>query len=227
MVAPRLCVPVLRRLIFFVFEIIGVIAFSLSGALTAMKKEMDIFGACVLGMTTAIGGGIIRDLILGVNPPAAFVNPLHAVIGLGIPALTYLPKIQKLFARDKHRVQALSLMIADSVGLGVFTVVGVNACFESLPHPNFFTAVFLGVITGVGGGVLRDVLSMNLPKIFVKHFYACASIAGAVVAFLMRIWFGTLIASIAGAVVVIALRFLASFLRWNLPKPKYPIEEEQ
>ncbi len=213
--------------IFFIFEILGVIAFSLSGALTAMKKEMDIFGACVLGMTTSIGGGIIRDLILGVNPPAAFVNPLHAVIGLCIPALTYLPKIQKFFARNKHKVHTLSLMIADSVGLGVFTVVGVNACFDNLPNPNFFTAVFLGVITGVGGGVLRDVLSMNLPKIFVKHFYACASIAGAIVAFFARIWFGALAASIVGAVVVIALRFLASFLRWNLPKPKYPIEEEK
>ena len=213
--------------IFFIFEIIGVIAFSVSGALTAMKKEMDIFGACVLGMTTAIGGGVIRDLILGVTPPAAFVNPLQAVLGLAIPALTYLPFIQKFFARNKHKVQALSLMVADSVGLGVFTVVGVNACFDNLPDPNFFTAVFLGVITGVGGGVLRDVMSMNLPKIFVKHFYACASIAGAIVAFLMRIWFGALVASIAGAIVVITLRFLASFLRWNLPKPKYPIEEEK
>ncbi|MBQ7392006.1 MAG: TRIC cation channel family protein [Clostridia bacterium] len=210
-----------------IFEIIGVVAFSLSGALTAMKKEMDIFGACVLGMTTAIGGGILRDLILGVTPPAAFVHPLQAVLGLAIPALTYLPIIQKFFARDEHRVQALSLMIADAVGLGVFTVVGVNACFQSLPNPNFFTAIFLGVITGVGGGVLRDVLSMNLPKIFVKHFYACASIAGAIVAFFVRIWFGSLIASIAGAAVVIALRFLASFLRWNLPKPKYPIEQEK
>ena len=212
--------------IFFVFEIIGVIAFSLSGALTAMKKEMDIFGACVLGMTTAIGGGIIRDLILGVTPPAAFVNPLQAVLGLAIPALTYLPFIQKFFARNKHKVQALSLMIADSVGLGVFTVVGVNACFNTLPNPNAFTAIFLGVITGVGGGVLRDVFSMNLPKIFVKHFYACASIAGAIVAFILRLWFDALTASIAGAIVVISLRFLASFLRWNLPKPKYPVEEE-
>ena len=214
--------------VFFIFEIIGVIAFSLSGALTAMKKEMDIFGACVLGMTTAIGGGIVRDLILGITPPAAFVNPLHAILGLCIPALTYLPKIQKLFARDKHRVQALSLMVADSVGLGVFTVVGVNTCFESLPDANFFTAVFLGVITGVGGGVLRDVFSMNLPKIFVKHFYACASIAGAIVAFLIVKYLNApLIASISGAAVVIKLRFLASFLRWNLPKPKYPLEEKE
>lgn len=213
--------------IFFIFEIIGVIAFSLSGALTAMKKEMDIFGACVLGMTTAIGGGIIRDLILGVSPPVAFVNPLQAVLGLAIPAVTYLPFIQKFFARNEHKVQALSLMIADSVGLGVFTVVGVNACFNTIPSPNAFTAIFLGVITGVGGGVMRDVMSMNLPKIFVKHFYACASIAGAVVAFLLRLWFDALFASIVGAIVVITLRFLASFLRWNLPKPKYPIEEKK
>ena len=214
--------------IFFVFEIIGVIAFSLSGALTAMKKEMDIFGACVLGMTTAIGGGIIRDLILGITPPTAFVNPLPATLGLVVAALTYLPFIQKFFARNKHKVQALSLMIADSVGLGVFTVMGVNACFESIENPNFFTAVFLGVITGVGGGVLRDVFSMNLPKIFVKHFYACASIAGAIVAFIVEKYFDiSLLASILGAAVVITLRFLASFLRWNLPKPKYPIEEDK
>ena len=214
--------------IFFVFEIIGVIAFSLSGALTAMKKEMDIFGACVLGMTTAIGGGIIRDLILGITPPTAFVNPLPATLGLVVAALTYLPFIQKFFARNKHKVQALSLMIADSVGLGVFTVMGVNACFESIENPNFFTAVFLGVITGVGGGVLRDVFSMNLPKIFVKHFYACASIAGAIVAFVVEKYFDIpLLASILGAAVVITLRFLASFLRWNLPKPKYPIEEDK
>ena len=214
--------------IFFVFEIIGVVAFSLSGALTAMKKEMDIFGACVLGMTTAIGGGIIRDLILGVTPPSAFVNPLPAVLGLAVAALTYLPFIQKFFARNQHKVQALSLMIADAVGLGVFTVVGVNACFDSLPNPNFFTAVFLGVITGVGGGVLRDVFSMNLPKIFVQQLYACASIAGAVLVYLVRIWGGdVLLASIVGSAAVITLRFLAFFLLWNLPKPKYPIEEEK
>lgn len=213
--------------VFFIFEIIGVIAFSLSGALVAMKKEMDIFGACVLGMTTAIGGGIIRDLILGVTPPLAFVNPMHAIIGLAIPAITYLPKIQKIFAHNEHKVQAISIMIADSVGLGVFTVVGVNASFANIENPNFFTAVFLGVITGVGGGVLRDVFSMNLPKIFVKHFYACASIVGAIVAFLIEKYFDIpLLASILGAVVVITLRFLASFLRWNLPKPKYPIEKE-
>ena len=118
------------------------------------------------------------------------------------------------------------MMIVDSVGLGLFTVIGVNTCFDVLANPNFFTAIFLGVVTGVGGGVLRDVFSLNLPKIFVKYFYACASILGAVVAFFARAYVGVLVASILGAAVVIALRVLATYLRWNLPKPKYPIEEK-
>ena len=213
-------------IIFFVFEIIGTIAFSLSGALTAMKKEMDIFGACVLGMTTAIGGGIIRDLILGANPPTAFVNPTYAIIGFLVPMITYIPLIQKFFTR-KHRTYDFCLMLADSIGLGIFTVVGVNACFDRINSPNFFTAIFLGVITGVGGGILRDVMSLNLPKVFVKHFYATASILGALTAFFAHLYLGVLWASIIGAVVVITLRLLASTLRWKLPKPKYKFENQQ
>ena len=211
--------------VFFIFEIIGVIAFSLSGALTAMKKEMDIFGACVLGMTTSIGGGIIRDVILGITPPTAFINPLYAIIGFLIPAITYIPKLQKFFTR-KHKTYDFCLMIADALGLSIFTVVGVNACFDAIQSPNVFTVIFLGVITGVGGGILRDVMSLNLPKVFVKHFYACASLLGAVASFVIRIYFSTVFATIAGAIVVLTLRILAYKLRWTLPKPKYPFEKE-
>ena len=214
------------NLVFFIFETIGVIAFSISGALTAMKKEMDIFGACVLGMTTAIGGGIIRDLILGIHPPTAFTNPTHALIGFLVPALMYLPAIQKFFTRNQNKTYDFCLMLADSVGLGVFTVIGVNACFQVISQPNFFTVIFLGVITGVGGGILRDVMSLNLPKVFVKHFYACASVLGALTTFIARLFLDALVASILGAVVVITLRLLASSLRWKLPKPKYQFEKE-
>ena len=212
--------------IFFIFEILGTVAFSLSGALTAMKKEMDIFGACVLGMTTAIGGGIIRDLILGITPPTAFINPTYAIIGFLVPMITYIPIIQKFFTR-KHKTYDFCLMLADSIGLGVFTVIGVNTCFENVNSPNFFTAIFLGVITGVGGGILRDVMSLNLPKVFVKHFYATASILGATVAFFAHLYLDMLSASILGAVLVITLRFLASTLRWKLPKPKYKFENNK
>lgn len=207
-------------IVFFVLEIVGVVAFSLSGALTAMKREMDIFGAGVLGMTTAVGGGIIRDLILGINPPACFVNPLHAIIGFFLPMLTYVPKIQKTFTQNHRKIYDLCLLIADSVGLGVFTIVGVNTCFEVLLTPNVFTAIFLGVITGIGGGILRDVFSLNLPKVFIKHFYACASILGALISFVTRFYLGVIISSILGIITVISLRILASLLRWKLPKPK-------
>lgn len=210
--------------VFFVLEIIGVIAFSLSGALTAMKKDMDVFGACVLGMTTSIGGGIIRDLILGVNPPASFINPTYAIIGFILPVFTYLPKIQKFFVLKGHKVYDICLLIADSIGLGVFTVVGVNTCFEILISPNFFTATFLGVITGVGGGVLRDVLSLNIPKIFIKHFYACASILGALATFVLRLFIGVLFSSLIGAIIVMSLRIFASIYHWKLPKPKFKFE---
>ena len=210
--------------VFFIFEIVGVIAFSLSGALTAMKKDMDVFGACVLGMTTAIGGGIIRDLILGVNPPASFIDPTHAIIGFLLPSVLYVPAIQKFFTLGKNKVYDVFMLTADSVGLGVFTVIGVNACYGVIEMPNFFTAVFLGVITGIGGGIIRDVMSLNLPKVFVKHFYACASILGALASFLTRFWLGSIFSSVLGIIIVVALRFLAYFMHWKLPKPRFKFE---
>ena len=211
--------------VFFIMEIIGVVAFSLSGALTAMKKDMDIFGAGVLGMTTAVGGGMIRDLILGINPPSCFINPVYAIIGFFIPMLTYIPAIQKLFVNNQGKVYDWCMLIADSIGLGVFTVVGVNTCFETIANPNWFTAIFLGVITGIGGGILRDVFSLNLPKVFVKHFYACASILGALVAFVLRLYADPITSSVLGVCVVIVLRILASMLRWQLPKPSVNFKE--
>lgn len=209
------------NVLFFILELLGVVAFALSGALTAMKKEMDIFGAGVLGMTTAIGGGIIRDLILGINPPTCFINPIHGIIGFFLPMFTYIPKIQKFFTVNQHKTYDICLLVADSVGLGVFTVVGVNTCFEVIQSPNFFTAIFLGVITGIGGGIFRDIFSHNLPKVFIKHFYACASILGAIISFITRFCLGAIFSSIIGIFVVVSLRILASLLHWKLPKPKF------
>lgn len=205
--------------VFFVFEIIGVIAFALSGALVAIKNQMDIFGASVLGMTTAVGGGVIRDLLLGISPPNALINPLHALIAIGVSALTYLPLSNKFFKCGKKKAFDLLLMLADSIGLGIFTVVGVNMGMEHVLSPNLFTIVCLGVVTGVGGGVLRDVMAHSIPKIFVKHFYACASIIGAFVYALIYTIFNTLFASIIGITIVIALRLIATFFHWELPKP--------
>ena len=209
--------------VFFILEVIGTVAFALSGALTAMKKKMDLLGTIVLGMTTAVGGGIIRDLIIGKNPPTAFISPVHSLIAIGVSIVAFLPFVQKIFVKKKTYDAILN--VADAVGLGVFTIIGVNAGFTAIEDPNLFTVVFLGVLTGVGGGVLRDVMAQTPPTIFVRYFYATASIIGAVACALTHTYWSELAGSIVGAIVVIALRILAMIFRWNLPKPKYSIEE--
>ena len=211
-------------LVFFILEIVGTIAFALSGALTAMKKKMDLLGTIVLGMTTAVGGGIIRDLMIGRTPPVSLVNPLHPLIAVGVSVVAFLPFVQKLLSRKSHVYDVL-FNVEDAVGLGVFTVIGVNAGFTALNEPNLFMSVFLGVLTGVGGGVLRDVMAQTAPTIFVKHFYATASIIGALACALVHMYWSELAASIIGAVVVVALRILAMVFKWNLPKPKYFVEK--
>lgn len=204
--------------VFFLLEIFGVIVFALSGVLTAIKKDMDVFGGCVLGMITATGGGLIRDLILGINPPTAFVNPTHALISVGVSIFAYLPFMQK-FLSEKHRLYDTLLFVTDSVGLGVFTVVGVNLCFETLVSPNLFTVVCLGTITGVGGSVIRDVLSQSVPRIFIKNFYASASLLGALTYYLIVSVWSTLGATIVSVLLIFSLRLLACIFHWELPKP--------
>ena len=106
----------------------------------------------------------------------------------------------------------------DSIGLGIFTAVGVQRCFEVVPDAGIFLAVFVGVMTGVGGGVLRDVLAGDMPYIFIKHFYASASIIGAILTVLLWEFAGQTGAIIAGSVCVVLLRFCAAHFRWSLPK---------
>lgn len=192
-------------------SLIGTIAFAISGASVGIQKKMDIFGVTMLGFVTAIGGGVIRDMILGIIPPAIFRDPFFALISI-ITSLT-------VFTIKRYnivKINEVTLLIMDSIGLAIFTVIGVRAgiVFE---HP--FLAVFMGLLTGVGGGVLRDLFAGEKPYIFVKHFYACASIIGATVAVLF--WpMGKTIAMTLGAITIFSLRVLAAKYRWSLPKAK-------
>lgn len=202
-----------------ILELVGTVAFSVSGAMTAMKKNMDIFGVMILGLTTAVGGGIIRDLILGITPPATFRNPLYAVTAMVTAAAVFLPWVRRLFQRYQ-RIYDLILFAMDSIGLGIFTVIGVQAAFAQSGSYNLFLLTFVGVITGVGGGVLRDVLAGNTPYIFVKHVYACASLAGALCcaalwSLLPGIW-----AMNISAALVLLIRALSAHYRWSLPRAK-------
>ena len=174
-------------ILIFAFEIIGTVAFSVSGAMTGLKKNMDIFGVMILGVVTAIGGGVTRDLILGITPPGTFGHPVYAIVATVTAIITFLPAIRRLLTSNQH-VHDFVLLILDSLGLGVFTVVGIQTAYSVSTGRGAFLVVFVGVITGVGGGVLRDVLAGEKPYIFVKHIYACASIVGAVFYVYVRGW---------------------------------------
>lgn len=193
-----------------VFEIIGTIAFALSGAFVAMEKHMDIFGVVILGLTTAVGGGIIRDMIIGVTPPIAFQEPVYAAVAIGTSVIAFVPKLRELINHPDSKV----ILIMDTIGLGVFTVIGVRA---GMNFENEFLSIFLGALTGVVGGVLRDLFAKNPPYIFYKHFYACASLCGALLTVLLWRWNVTY-AMLLGAILVIVLRLLAAKNRWKLPK---------
>lgn len=202
-----------------ILELAGTMAFAASGAITALKKGMDLFGVCILGLTTAVGGGVIRDVILGNTPPATFLNPIYASVALVTSLVLFLPRIRHLLMWDQ-RLYDLSMLILDSLGLGIFTVVGIRIAWRSTAEPTLFLLVFVGVVTGVGGGVLRDVMAGDTPYIFVKHIYACASLAGALVC--AGLWHpaGEVAAILAGAGVVVLIRFLSAHYRWNLPRAR-------
>ena len=193
----------------FILELIGTVAFALSGAMLGVRKKMDLLGVVILGMTTAVGGGIIRDLILGITPPMAFRHPVYALLAVGVSLLTFLPGISGWI-----NLNSAPVMVMDAVGLGIFTVIGVQAAAD---FDNVFLSVFVGTLTGVGGGVLRDLFAGDQPSIFVRHFYACASIAGALVCAL--VWgLNADLAMSLGAATVIVLRILAAKHKWNLPR---------
>ncbi len=205
--------------ILFILEIIGTIAFAVSGAVVGIQKKMDIFGVCILGLTASVGGGILRDLILNITPPAAFRTPVFAVTAILVSILIFIPAVRNVFEHGKKIYEVL-ILVMDSIGLGLFTVVGVQVATAAMPERNLFLITFVGVLTGVGGGILRDVFAGNTPYIFIKHFYACASIIGAWTCALLWPHTGAVPAMIAGSVLTVILRLLAARFRWSLPKAK-------
>ena len=168
----------------FLFEMLGTIAFAASGAVLGVRKGLDVFGVCFLGLTTACGGGMVRDVLMG-----------------------------------NQRRYDLFMLLMDSAGLGIFTVMGVRVAWNCVEAPSLYLLVFVGVLTGVGGGLLRDVMAGDMPYIFVKHIYACASLVGAVICGVLRQPAGEMTAMLVGAAAVFAIRCLSAHYRWNLPHP--------
>ena len=206
--------------VFFMIEIVGTIAFACSGALVAIKKNLDLLGVIVLGVTTAVGGGMLRDLLIGIHPPALFVNPVYV--------LAAFVAVLILFAFVRYRritMEALSSLwyervmnLLDAIGLGAFTVVGIDTAIGAGFGGYKFLMIFLGVITGVGGGILRDMMAGGTPAGLRKHVYACASLAGAVSYVALRNVMDNGWDMILSALLVVVIRVLARHYRWNLPR---------
>ena len=203
----------------FILELIGTVAFASSGAMIAIEKKMDIFGVNVLGATTAVGGGIMRDIILGLTPPGAFSHPVY-VLGAALTSTILFviayAKPTAFESRVKTDYYDKLMFWCDTAGLGIFTVVGIQAAVRAVGGENVFFFVFIGTLTGVGGGVLRDIMAGETPYILVKHIYACAAIAGGIVCVVGRTAFGEAYGTILGLAATVLLRFLAAHFRWNL-----------
>ena len=206
--------------VFFVLEIIGVVAFAVSGAFVAIKTKFDIFGVIVVGCITAVGGGITRDLIAGQTPPKIFEN----VYILGVAAFASILAFclayakRKKFNAIKEKIEIFNNYF-DAAGLATFTIMGVEYAFQYGLSDNIFLAITMGVLTGVGGGLLRDLFTETTPYIFTKHIYAIASILGASVFYVMRSFMPkSVLPSIVGIAIIFLLRVFATIFHWRLPK---------
>ncbi|MBO5396877.1 MAG: trimeric intracellular cation channel family protein [Clostridia bacterium] len=204
-----------------VLELIGTCAFAISGAVLGITKRFDIFGVIFSGIITALGGGTIRDILLGNLPPAMFRNYIYLIFAVATCLLTFIIAsiLKNKFSENIVVIDKVN-NIFDAIGLGVFTIVGMNVAIRNGFVHNFFFVVFLGMTTGCGGGILRDVIVSEVPFVLKKRVYAVASIVGGIVYYLMYITFdqSAVLSAVVGITLIFVLRILASVFKWDLPK---------
>ena len=190
-------------------EILGTFAFAVSGAFAAMERKLDPFGVIIISFITAIGGGTIRDILIGDLPVSWLRNStgISVIIVSALASLLFTPTLRKL---------SNLLLIFDAAGLGLFTLIGIEKGISHNFSPGICIA--LGTITGSFGGVLRDVLLTNVPMIFQKEIYASACILGGSVYFLMiYLSVDIAITQVVVIVLIVTIRLLAVRLKWSLP----------
>ncbi|HNV07200.1 trimeric intracellular cation channel family protein [Dokdonella sp.] len=187
----------------------GTFAFAISGALVAVRHRLDLFGVLVLAFAAAAAGGILRDIALGATPPVALVDWRYAAVSIAAGLLTFFRHAQ--VERMRNPVQ-----LFDAVGLGLFAVLGTSKALQAGLGP--LAAIMLGILTGVGGGVVRDVLVAQIPGVLKRELYAVAALLGAVVVVAGdRADLPPAPVAIVGAVLCFILRWLAIRRGWRLP----------
>lgn len=194
-------------------DILGVMVFAISGVLVASHKKMDPIGSLILGVITAIGGGTIRDIILDNGPIFWLVDSTDLVVALIISLLTMI--FISYTAAIKYPGWLLPLL--DAIGLAVFVSIGVNKAIAC--HTNEVVAVSMGVLTGIGGGILRDVLARKIPMVFKTDIYATACIIGAMVHVVgyKNLYLDLEISTLLGIITTLIIRLIAIKYKLALP----------
>lgn len=203
-----------------IFELLGTVSFAIAGSMTAMAKRTDLFGVLFLGVVSATGGGIFRDILLGSFPPTAFLDSTYVALSGAVSLLMFLlaRRHKASYLANAPTVDAIN-NIFDAIGLGAFTVTGVQIAVNAGYGDNLFFAAFLGMVTGTGGGLLRDVIVDEIPFVLTKHIYAVASILGGVAYWLLlRLGVEAAVSAAVTVLAVFGLRMLATHFRWNLPR---------
>lgn len=212
-----------------IIELIGIVAFAISGAIVAIKKNFDLFGIIVLGVITAVGGGAIRDIILGIEPPIMFRNSLYVFVAFITSCIAFAVAAVMAMKFKKNKKFFMDLVnFFDAIGLGVFAVTGTNTAISNGFEQNAFLAIFVGVVTGIGGGMLRDILAGKVPFVLYKDIYASAAIVGAAMYYYMfSNGINPILAATSTILITILIRMFATYFRLGLPKlPKINIEND-
>ncbi|MGB9124774.1 MAG: trimeric intracellular cation channel family protein [Nitrosotalea sp.] len=199
------------QIIVLILDLFGTMAFAVTGAFKAIEHKADIVGIIILATITGVAGGTIRDIILGHFPPHSISDPNYVIITTttGVVIFFLYPKIQK------HWNLFLKF---DALGLGVFTAIGATFAYQIFGM-NFLAMAMAGMVTAVGGGILRDMFVNEIPMVFVKELYASASFLGVVVFYiLLLIKFQIEVVTIGSIVITTMLRLIAMKYNWNLPK---------
>lgn len=200
-------------------EIIGTVAFALSGAMVGIEKRFDIFGIIVLATSTAVGGGAIRDVMIGRTPPNMFVQPIYATLAIISAIVVFLLTYNMKYFGRYRKAYFFLVEVFDTIGLGVFAITASDLIIRMYPG-NLFLTCFMAFLTGAGGGILRDMMSGRVSVVLRKRIYAVAAIAGSA---LYYHWYDTHTNKSAIMLICIAfvimIRMFAVHYHWNLPKP--------
>ena len=196
-----------------VLDLIGTVAFAATGAFKAIEHKADIVGVIFLATVTGVAGGVIRDVVFGRIPPLAIIEPLYLI-------LTTATGVAIFFIYRAAKLRLNLILKFDAVGLGVFTIIGAMFAYNTVGL-NFLAMAFAGMITAIGGGILRDVFVNEVPIVFVKELYASVSFVGVIILFvLLSAGVDVNIAAIPAIVVTATIRLLAMKYNLNLPKSK-------